>query len=234
VKLSDGTPVAYAVIPRCEIFNQLVLPDALTGVASHEILESVTDPFATLGNPAWSDVDAASYAFSLAYGGGEVADMCLNAFPTFFTPSDLPFLVQRIWSNAAARQRVDPCLPASDAGPFVEAIPQIGTQSFSVNGTNAAVRSITIGVGQSASIDLDLLSVPGDAGPFGVSVFNISGTVEWELVADAGENGQTLSLMLTVLDAGSQMGISGESELVAVLSQWGVRAELWPILIMNQ
>ncbi len=234
VKLSDGTPVAYAVVPRCTAFNGLTLPDSLTGVASHEILEAVVDPYAFLGTPAFSDVDAESYAFTLAFGGGEIADLCLNTVPSFYTPSDVPYVVQRIWSNAAARLRHDPCVPASDAGPFIQAIPQLGTQTFSVNGASAGVRSIAIGVGQTATVDLELLSDPGDAGPFGVSLFNVgNGAVGWTLTPTTGSNGQHLRLALTVQAAGSQTGISGKSEILAVMSQAPSRVELWPILITN-
>ena len=238
LQLSDGTQVAYAIVPRCQSFNSLGLVDSMTGVASHEILEAATDPFDILSKPAWSDVDSADFAFSLAFGGGEICDMCLNAFPPFYTPSDLKYVVQRSWSNAAARQNQDPCVPASDAGAFIQAFPQLGTQSFNVNGTSTSVRSLSAKVGQSVSVPLSLFSAPSNAPAWGLSVINIASadstaSVDWTISPDAGLDGETAELQLTVQSAGTQTGISGNSELIAVVSEAGARLELWPILITN-
>jgi hypothetical protein len=44
VALSDGSRSAYAVVPRCASLFNLTGLDAITAAASHELIESVTDP----------------------------------------------------------------------------------------------------------------------------------------------------------------------------------------------
>jgi len=53
----EGTNVAYAVVPQCASTGGTLF--AVETSASHEIVESATDPFGTTKSPgaAWSDVD---------------------------------------------------------------------------------------------------------------------------------------------------------------------------------
>ena len=50
------------------------------------------------------------------YGGGEIGDLCAQDASDLVTPPDVGYVVQRIWSNAAASAGHDPCVPAVGAG----------------------------------------------------------------------------------------------------------------------
>ena len=72
---------------------------------SHELLEGVTDPYSSLGLSAFSSTDSAHrYWATVVGGGGEIGDMCAQTLSSFTHFPELPaYLVQRCWSNAAAR-----------------------------------------------------------------------------------------------------------------------------------
>jgi hypothetical protein len=80
--------------------------------ASHEIIEGASDPYtvatdgsSVVGGPsAWHMTDETNPWWSL---GGEIGDGC-----TSHCVRDSGFTVQRIWSNRAAAQGSQPCLPA--------------------------------------------------------------------------------------------------------------------------
>ena len=233
VKLADGTQVAYVLVPRCQTFNGLSGQDSLTGVASHEILETASDPYANpaVGQGAFADVDPTDAAFSLVFGG-EIGDLCLNSLPAFFTPTDLPYIVQRLWSNAAAKRGEDPCLPAA-SGAFVQSIPQISSVlTFNINGTQRQIRALAIPVGQSATVDVQLYS-PGSTQSFNVSVLPLNdGIVAATFDKSSGVDGEILHLQLSVTQPGILHG-TANLEAVAIVSRQGDRAAAWPILISN-
>ena len=62
--------------------------------------EAATDP-QPLDNPAYLQVDDNHAVYArLTGGGGEVGDMCEAYADANFQPTDFPYMVQRIWSNA--------------------------------------------------------------------------------------------------------------------------------------
>jgi hypothetical protein len=83
--------------------------DFLTRVASHEVLEAVTDPVPGSGfvvetpSPAWNGSPWAH----MQSGDVEVGDLCVG---TRVTESEWTY--QRIWSTTAAAAGGDPCVPA--------------------------------------------------------------------------------------------------------------------------
>jgi hypothetical protein len=97
-----------AVVQRCTATDTL---DELTVSASHEIIESATDPdlkswslpVVTPFHPWTEDV----WSSSQLGGRVEVGDICEA---TFWYESS--HFYQRVWSNAAARAGGDPCVPA--------------------------------------------------------------------------------------------------------------------------
>jgi hypothetical protein len=101
----------YAVLPYCQLTTS---DDSnyqfATTTASHEIAEAATDPqpetaaFTLHTNDAWSGQQ------SLA--GGECGDMCENVNQNTYDESG--YTVQRIWSNQAAAQSMQPCQPWSN------------------------------------------------------------------------------------------------------------------------
>jgi len=113
VPTADGTPAAYAVIPRCPQFaaGDVGLEELTTETASHEIAEASSDP--------QTDTDPAYYLFTndawVFYGqgsGGEIGDLCAGIDVSAYSANG--FTVQRIWSNSAAAASHDPCEPTDD------------------------------------------------------------------------------------------------------------------------
>ena len=115
---ASGTSIAYAVVPRCAQTGLSAI-DAVTSVASHEIIESATNPYPT--HPAYGTIDADHVLWGLI-NGTEIADLCSLDSDAVFTPPDFPYAVQRIWSNSAAFGAHDPCIPAA-AGGFFDLFP---------------------------------------------------------------------------------------------------------------
>jgi hypothetical protein len=112
-RMSDGTKIAYAVMPRCGGL------DDLTYSASHEFIEAASDPYPSLA-PAYSDTDDAHLAWSL-FAGGEIGDLCEFNPDAPFMPQNYPWTVTHGWSNEEAFLGHDPCAPSK--GPYFVAIP---------------------------------------------------------------------------------------------------------------
>lgn len=118
-RLSNGTKVAYATIPRCSGFGGGGLDD-VTAPTTHELIEAVTDPYPSLA-PAHTRTDDVHLAWSI-FAGGEVADLCEFNSNEFLTPASYPWAVARSWSNAEAALGHDPCVPA-EGNPWATALP---------------------------------------------------------------------------------------------------------------
>jgi hypothetical protein len=132
----SATAAVYAVIAECASFPGFgSLLDETTFAASHEIIESATDP-TTGGSPGYyiDRTNQDNVAWEL-FGGGEIGDLCVDTIGEVFrSPHDqisvmVPggtFTAQRIWSNEAAALGGDPCVPvgSSDAPYFNVALSQ--------------------------------------------------------------------------------------------------------------
>jgi hypothetical protein len=194
--------VAYAVVPRCSNFGGLQGVDAVTGAESHELLEAATDPFPMV-SAGYGTVDDAHLYWEFVLGGGEVGDMCAQ-FPGAFTKfPELPYTVQRSWSNAAVKAGHDPCVPALAGQVYFNAVPVLPDNlSFPGVGT---MKAVSIPVGQTKTIDLDLYSDGDTGGPFTVDVQDfgaITGqapTLNVSLDRSQGQNGEKLHLTITTL-----------------------------------
>jgi hypothetical protein len=176
--------VAYAVVPRCggdvgaggaggaggANFDGFVGIDAVTGAASHELVEAATDPYPST-NPAYVEVDEAHFYWDRALGGGEVGDMCAQFDGSFTRFSELPYLVQRIWSNKAALAGQEPCVPPLPGEVYFNAAPVLNdTIDVMVDGQTVPELGAKIAIGSSGAIDLDLFSDASTDGPFIVHV----------------------------------------------------------------
>src|SRR5262249_42285690 len=117
--------VAYAVVPRCPSFGHLHGVDALTAAESHELIEAATDPY-PMTNPAFLEPDQAHLSWLLALGGGEVGDMCAQSPGAFTKFAELPYVVKRSWSNTAAMNSHDPCVPAPPDEVYFNSVPELG------------------------------------------------------------------------------------------------------------
>jgi hypothetical protein len=149
---ADSIGDAWAVMTRCPPFGggQTAL-QAVTMVASHEVVEAATDPLfnAVTFGPApaapWSSPVVASFGAGFAYRSLiEVGDLC-EGTRIFVPSSDAGWQYQRIWSNEAAAAGGDPCVPAQ-AEPYFNvnvpqdwyAVPAGVSQTIPLNGWSAS------------------------------------------------------------------------------------------------
>jgi hypothetical protein len=152
-----GSPsIVYAVIPDCGPVPTRTTTglDSVTSIASHELVEAVTDPFET--SLAWATLDAPHAVWNFV-PGSEVGDMC--AFePQSYARIVGPYVVQRSWSNASAAAGHDPCVPPL-AQPYFNAIPLL-TDSVAIHGAPNVpmTMGVQVPVGQSKTIPVQFVS----------------------------------------------------------------------------
>lgn len=217
------TEVAYAVVPQCGTFGSFTGVDVVTSTSSHEYSEAVTDPF-PMTQAAYTQTDDDHLEWMFFLGGGEIGDMCAQ-FPTsFYVPTDFNHVVQRNWSNAAAKAGHDPCVPAGTQ-PYFNTMPVL-PDSITTHG--ATTKGIDVPVGQSKTIELDLFSDQATSGPWTVSaqVFARNGAAPVTATLDqpTGQNGDKLNL--TLQSTGALSGTS-KTAAVVVTSTLGGRENLW-------
>ncbi len=214
----------YAVIPRCgPLAAGVEGVDAVTGAAGHEIVETVTDPQST----AFAEVDEDHVAWA-TYFGGEVADLCNLDIPTYVKPSGFPYVVPRIRSNAAAAALHDPCRPAQGPAYFA-AVPVVTDYIFGYG------PGVTIPVGQTATVDIDLIADGDTGGPWSVAIYDAnyefyggSALLSFKLDRSKGQRGDTLHAQIKVLS-----GNDGSPEPFFVVSTLGNVQNAWAGLVGN-
>lgn len=195
--------VAYAVVPRCTSFGNLMGIDAVSGAESHEIAESVTDPYPK-DEPAYAAVDEAHYEWERVLGGGEVGDMCAQ-FPNAFTKfAGFNYTVQRIWSNLQATAGNDPCQPALPGEVyFNSSLVLTDDVTMNVGGQMLVAKGVNIPLGQSKTIPVELFSNAPTTGPWTVTAQNATSTqyLAFSFDKTSGVNGDVLNLTITVNSA---------------------------------
>ena len=228
--VSAGKYVSYAVIGRCPPpVPSVTTLDNLTAEASHEIIESATDPLPQ-DKPAFIKVDPDHQGWLLVSGAGEIGDLCAPFPGVFYDPPGITNLVQRVWSNKAAAAGSDPCQPGG-ASPYFNSAPDqndaltivspmLGT--FKTKGTHIAV-------GQSQTIALHLFSDQPTSGPWKVSALDLSSmffggspALSFTLDKTQGQNGDTLELTIKALSK-SALGASPfwiQNDLGGVTTVW--------------
>lgn len=145
--MPDGKRVAYAVVMDCGGGVE-----ESTGTGSHELVEAVTDPY-PLVEPTYVSTDSDHVVYTIN-GGGEIGDMCENAKNgNMFVPAGYPFVVQRMWSNAAAKAQHDPCIPAVSTGPYFNTWAEL-PDNVSFQGVDT--KGVKMAVGETRTIAIDL------------------------------------------------------------------------------
>ena len=206
-----GASVAYAVIPRCGSFANMAGVDAITAPESHELIEAATDPYPN-SNPSYAQPDDLDFFWQIALGGGETGDLCAQEHNAFTKFAELAYGVQRTWSNQAAAAGRDPCVPELPGEVYFNAAPEMpGTVSVNLGGGQVVkMRGISVPVGQSKTINVDLFSA-GPVGPWqvsaqaGATATGQSGAITVRLGGTSGRNGDKLQLTIT-RRAASQYG----------------------------
>jgi len=232
--LWDGTPFAYAVIPRCPE-SGLDRLDFVTWIASHELAEAATDPF-IFGSPAY--LNATDFAWQeWNGGGGEVGDMCSFRPGSTWRDPTLGYLLQRIWSNAEASAGHDPCVPRPSGDVYFQAAPD-ATDPVAVSflaGPSVSSTGLSIPVGTIRTVDVHIFS---DAPTEPLTVW----AEEWPIVSvsdspdlvmawdrTSGSNGDTLHLTIGVQSDHAGLG----HEYFIIYAQLGDLVQQWPVVIVN-
>jgi hypothetical protein len=195
------TRVSYAVVCSCPGFdgNGETNAQQVTVAASHELVESATDPyFQSRPGYAQSDDDHAVWTVLTQ---GELADMCELNTDAYYIPPDGTFMVQRTWSNAAAKAGKNPCVPGGE--PYAGALPVLTTSgSINYNGP-WTTKVVKIPVGMTGEVDVQLYS-DAVVGPFTVQAFDYNSfynggakLLQLSLDKQTGNNGDTLHLSIT-------------------------------------
>ncbi|MFO0591475.1 MAG: hypothetical protein U0441_28255 [Polyangiaceae bacterium] len=220
--------VAYAVIPRCPDFGNIHDLDAVTGALSHELIEAATDPF-PMTDPAYAQTDNAHIFWVRALGGGETGDMCAQDPESFTKFDEMPYVVQRSWSNAAAKNGNDPCQPTKPGDVYFQATPVMTDSiTYGGGGFSATVKGVKIPLGESRTVDLQLFSDGPTDGPITVHADDFSeligGTKHLDFSFDAtqGLNGQTLHMTINVLTAGKK-----NTELFYLVTEYKGQQNIW-------
>jgi hypothetical protein len=208
-----ATTVPYSIVCLCPGFDGPTETDAqqLTVVISHELVEAATDPIPN-SNPAFAETDD-DHAIWTVGTGGEIGDMCSYQASANVFPAGAIYMVQRIWSNAAAAAGNDPCVPAS--GPYAAVEPVLRDQASIQYGGPWPTRSVKIPVNQSATIDLPVFTNAAMS-PVTVAVYDLSkdymgGTrlLNLTLNKTTANNGDVLKLTIVPNGFDSQLGGAG-------------------------
>jgi hypothetical protein len=110
----DPAEIPYAVMPRCGD------EATLTATASHELLESATNP--NIAQRGFA-LQARSDNVGFTAAGLEPMDPCGLLSVEAPRTIESGFLVQRAWSNRAASMGRDPCVPTVEGRPYVALVP---------------------------------------------------------------------------------------------------------------
>lgn len=199
--------VAYAVVPRCDPFNGLTGIDAVTGGASHELLEATTDPF-PLDTPGYVQVDEAHFYWETTLGGGEIGDMCAGFAGSFTKFDELDYTVQRTWSNRAESAGQDPCVPALPNEVYFNSAPVLkDTIPVSFMGETIDLLGAHIPAGTSQTVELDLFSTGPTSGPWTVTARDLAALsgqpaqLQFTFDKTSGMNGDKIQMTIQVVSA---------------------------------
>lgn len=228
----NGVSFAYAVIPQCAKFGPLSGIDVVTGTSSHEWVEAATDPYPTT-KPAYATVDADHLSWMFALGAGEVGDMCAQYDSSFYKDKDIGYFVQRSWSNAAAAAGKEPCVPAlPNDPPYFNTSPRLKDDVDLSFGTT---KGVTVPVGKSKTIQLDLFSSAPTSGPWTVAVGatggqNATPPVTFTLDKTSGKNGDKINVTITS-NAAASSRLGGTTFIVT--STLGSEKHYWAGVVGN-
>jgi hypothetical protein len=221
--------VVYALMPRCTSMTFPGLQD-VTIATSHELLEASTDPHPQSA-PAFVSIDDDDAIWSLT-PGAELGDMCEFARAAY-QPLVGTYMVQRMWSNASAAAGHDPCVPVMPT-PYVNAATNLQDITITAAGQSLTTRGVTVPVGMSKTVEVDLYS-DAEAADWTVTAVDVASQIrmrpaELQLSLDktTGHNGDKLQLTITRLKAGSTFGLS---ELAITSKVNNVTVGLWWALV---
>jgi hypothetical protein len=248
VALTDGgapTAFEYAVLATCGQLGDL------TPVMSHEWIEASTDPQVTANgvftlnggpNSGYFSVDSDHVVWAVLGSGGEAGDLCQPEEPAaIYTPADVGYAVQRTWSNVLAAASHDPCAPDLAGLPFFTGAPVLD-EAVTINSPligTVTTKGVTIPVGQSKTIEVDLFSDAATGGPWTVAAddllarqygaYGLTNTLSFAWDRTQGTNGEKLHLTITV----TASSILGGAHAFEITSTLGSRSYVWPGVVVE-
>lgn len=228
-RLANGTRSAYAVIPRCQPQGQGTELDLETVAESHELVEASTDPFPFTA-PGWAVTDTAHGYWAAALSGSELGDLCAQDPAAQVKFAELPYMVQRSWSNASVKAGRDPCVPELPGEVFFNAVPELDDAlPFAYGPQPTTVLGVQVPPHGSRTIAVDLYSEADPGGPWTVDVRSGSsfmggpGSYTYALSAPTGRNGDQLQLTITPSASASP----GQADIFYVISTLGPKTHYW-------
>ena len=230
-----GSPVAYAIIPRC---GNAPLEDS-TLTASHEIDEATTDPYPndSAAYRGFREEDLAWQQF--LQNQDEVGDACEFFDDSVLSPGDSmaapAYVVQRQWSNASGLAGHDPCVPEFKDEVYFNTTPlDMEDIQVAVQNSLTTAKGYKIAAGTKRQIPLGFYS-EGATGPWTIKAVNatlgggvLGDDITLALDVTSGQNGQKAYLTVTVKTASPS-----NSELVTIISKSNGVTRYMPFLIGN-
>lgn len=212
--------------------------NAATETSAHEIVEAATDPH-TNSDLAYTQFDNAHWAWEMfQQNQDEVADACENYNESYYMEgADLPYYVQRSWSNASAIAGHDPCVPAVKA-PYFN-VTQLNPDAISVVVDPQATKPLAttgyhIPVGQTKTFSVGLYSDAPTAGAWTVKAVEGDGmstpaasvlTISTD--KSSGQNGDKINLTVKVNTAPGKV----DAVLMTLVSTLNGHSHYMPVLI---
>ena len=215
-----ATAVAYAVGCSCPGYDGPSVTDLQerTVAVSHELVEAASDPLPAT-DAAYAGEDDADIAWTVVTGG-EIADMCELNLDSTVVPPGSKYMVQRIWSNAAAAAGQNPCVPVVATPPYFnsyavvsEVVTVVMTNPPPTPNTITPTPGITIPLGTSKTLDVQLYSDAPTSGPWTVTAYDYNALINsgaarltFSFDGATGSNGDTLHLTITAVSANTVLG----------------------------
>lgn len=237
VAVGANKHVPYVIIDENAHGTDSVV-DAATAAASHEIAETATNP-EVFSDLAIVDFDAQHLAWQIFQADAEIGDVCeRNDDARAKGAADLPFLVQRLWSNRSATAGHNPCIPAPSE-PYYNVTP-LDLETISVFVDTAPTAQSGLGyrvpIGQKKTIKLGFFSDAPMSAPWTIAAVEGSwfspasnGRLSIAVDAGSGQNGDTGAITVT---ANAMSKGAGNAVLVTVTSKApGMPSHAVPILI---
>jgi hypothetical protein len=242
--IDNNTEVPYAIVCHCaaQQGDPLTPLQFVTTTVNHEMVESATDPFSN-ANPAYAQSDNNDIIWTIATGG-EVSDMCEYNVDSNYQPPGAKYMIQRSWSNAAAKAGQNPCVPVPATGPYFNSSPVLpDTVHLNNFGQSVATKGVKIAKGSSKTIEVQLWSTAKTAGPWTITAYDLNyyltgqnnqanSTVtfmETGMSTATGSNGDTLHLTIHLTSTDPQSGGAG----FVLQSDIGMGADLQENLSMG-
>src|SRR5262249_7164578 len=129
------------------------------------------------------------------------------------TPAGATYMIQRSWSDAAAKAGKNPCVPVPNNDPYFNSIPVLSKVTLPYYGSPVQTKGVVIAKGQSATIDVQLYSEAPTAGPWKIKAWDYNDyfgggnpDLMLSLDKDTGQNGDVVKLTITVLNTNKQLG----------------------------